>query len=162
VTASLRRTFAWEGWANREALASLRRMDAPPAAAVRWLAHVAAAQQLWRERVRGLPQGMPVWPDLALDEIAPRLDEAERRWAALLAELESDGAGGGAGDALARPVSYVNTKGERFTSPLGDVLVHVTHHGAYHRGQIAAAVRAAGGEPAYTDFIHAARTGMVE
>jgi uncharacterized damage-inducible protein DinB len=35
-------------------------------------------------------------------------------------------------------------------------------HGGYHRGQIAAAVREAGGEPAYTDFIHAVRAGLVD
>ena len=51
--------------------------------------------------------------------------------------------------------------GERFESTLGDSLQHGVLHGAYHRGQIAADVRAAGGEPAYTDFIHAAREGIV-
>jgi uncharacterized damage-inducible protein DinB len=45
---------------------------------------------------------------------------------------------------------------------VGDILTHVVAHSAYHRGQIAAAVRAAGGAPAYTDFIHAARRGLVE
>jgi uncharacterized damage-inducible protein DinB len=34
-----------------------------------------------------------------------------------------------------------------------DVLLHVALHGSYHRGQIAAAVRAAGGEPVNTDFV---------
>jgi len=154
-----RRTLAYEAWANREALASLRRMGEPPAAAVRWLAHIAAAQTVWSERVWGMSQSVPIWPELALDEIAPLLDEAERRWTALLAETAGDDAGDGA---LARPVSYANSRGERFTTRLDDILTHVTHHGAYHRGQIAAAVRAAGGEPATTDFIHAARTGVVE
>ena len=154
----LRRTFAYDAWANREALASLRHMAEPPAAAVRWMAHVAAAQLLWWERVRGVPQSMAVWPDLTLDEIADRLDEAEGRWAALLDAIE----GPGGAEALARPVSYANSRGERFRSRLEDILTHVTHHGAYHRGQVAAAVRAGGGEPASTDFIHAARTGVVE
>ena len=43
-----------------------------------------------------------------------------------------------------------------------DILAHVVLHSAYHRGQIAAAVRAGGGEPAYTDMIHAVRQGLVE
>jgi uncharacterized damage-inducible protein DinB len=42
------------------------------------------------------------------------------------------------------------------------MLVHTVLHSAYHRGQVAAEVRAAGGEPAYTDFIHAVRQGLVE
>ena len=42
-----------------------------------------------------------------------------------------------------------------------DILTHVTMHSAYHRGQIAADVRVAGFTPAYTDFIHAVRTGSL-
>jgi uncharacterized damage-inducible protein DinB len=43
-----------------------------------------------------------------------------------------------------------------------DILTHVLLHSAYHRGQIASQTRAAGGTPAYTDFIHAVRQGFVE
>jgi uncharacterized damage-inducible protein DinB len=42
------------------------------------------------------------------------------------------------------------------------VLLHVIMHSAYHRGQIAMAMRAAGQQPAYTDFIHAVRNSFVE
>jgi len=35
-------------------------------------------------------------------------------------------------------------------------------HSAYHRGQIATAMRAAGYAPAYTDFIHCIRQGFVQ
>lgn len=43
-----------------------------------------------------------------------------------------------------------------------DVLTHVIMHSVYHRGQIAAEVRASGSEPAYTDFIEAIRRGFVK
>jgi uncharacterized damage-inducible protein DinB len=43
-----------------------------------------------------------------------------------------------------------------------DVLTHVVLHSAYHRGQIASQMRAGGEQPAYTDFIHAARQGLIE
>ena len=151
------RPLTYDAWANREALASLRRLAEPPAPAVRWMAHVAAAQLLWWERIEGRAQSHPVWPEWTLAETAVRLAEAEGRWAGLLSALAA-----AEGDPLARAVHYVNSKGEPFTSTVGDIITHVTHHGAYHRGQIAAAVRAAGGEPALTDFIHAARTGVVE
>jgi uncharacterized damage-inducible protein DinB len=35
-------------------------------------------------------------------------------------------------------------------------------HSAYHRGQIASLMRAGGSAPAYTDFIHAVRRGLIE
>ena len=57
------------------------------------------------------------------------------------------------GDDRAREVDYTNSSGERFRTPLGEILLHVTHHGEHHRGQIARAVRRAGDEPVNTDFI---------
>jgi uncharacterized damage-inducible protein DinB len=63
---------------------------------------------------------------------------------------------------LAEVVGYRNSQGEYWTSAVGDILTHVAMHGAYHRAQIAAAVRESGGAPAYTDFIHAIRRGLVE
>ena len=58
-------------------------------------------------------------------------------------------------------VAYRNSKGEPWTSTVGDILTHVVTHSAYHRGQVASELRAAGFEPAYTDFIHAVRQGFL-
>jgi uncharacterized damage-inducible protein DinB len=44
-----------------------------------------------------------------------------------------------------------------FRSQISDILLHVALHSSYHRGQIAAAVRAAGVTPVNTDFITFAR-----
>ena len=63
---------------------------------------------------------------------------------------------------LARSLTYKNTKGESFSSQKQDILLHVVMHSAYHRGQIAADMRAAGFSPPYTDFIHAVRQGFLE
>ena len=62
---------------------------------------------------------------------------------------------------LDRSVAYRNSKGEPWTSTVGDILTHVVTHSAYHRGQVASELRAAGFEPAYTDFIHAVRQGFL-
>lgn len=147
------RDFDYDRWANQETLRSLQRLPAPPAQAVARLAHIAAAQQLWWERIHGLPPSMPVWPALALEECGALLAATAGRLWTLVAALEPA--------ELARPVVYANSKGERFESAVGDILRHLVLHGAYHRGQIASDVRAAGGEPAYTDLIHAVRSGHV-
>jgi uncharacterized damage-inducible protein DinB len=59
-------------------------------------------------------------------------------------------------------VTYNNSRGERWTSKIEDILQHVVMHSAYHRGQIAIDMRAAGLVPAYTDFIHAVRQSNIE
>ena len=61
-----------------------------------------------------------------------------------------------------RMVEYRNSKGEAWSNRVEDILTHVLMHSAYHRGQIALEMRAAGTEPAYTDFIHAVRQGFLE
>ncbi len=144
-----RTLFAYDAWANREALASLGADGAPPRA-VRLLAHIAATRHLWLDRLLGEAQRWPVWPDLTPAECGPLLASSESRWDDYLQGL-------GPGD-LGRPVAYTNTKGQAWTNRVEHILLHVLLHSHYHRGQIAALVRAAGREPAYTDFIHAVRS----
>lgn len=150
----LRRLFAWDDWANREALAALIAAGSPPAAAVRRMAHVVGTEWLWLARLERREKPMAVWPELTLPGCTRELDALAAAWKALLeATTPAD---------LGRQVSYVNSLGESWTGTAGDILLHVPFHSAYHRGQIASDLRAAGFEPAYTDFIHAVRQGFVE
>jgi uncharacterized damage-inducible protein DinB len=151
---SLRRQLTWSDWANREALRSMREAgDAVPEAR-RLLSHVLGAERVWLARLHGEPSPLPVWPELTLDACEALLPELRRAWGKL---LEADDA-----TMLLRRVTYRNTKGEQYTSDVGDILTHVLMHGAYHRGQIAAAMRAAGCAPASTDFILAVRRGELD
>lgn len=145
------RSFAWNAWAHRETLASLEPTRTPPAQAVRLLAHTIGAELLWSARLRGERAPIAVWPELSLAECALRLPELAGTWRAHLVELVPA--------RLEETLAYVNSKGQRHRSSVHDVLVHVVHHGAYHRGQIASLLRAAGAEPAYTDYVQATRTG---
>ncbi len=54
-------------------------------------------------------------------------------------------------------IAYTNQWDESFESKRFDILVHLFTHAHYHRGQIAASVRRAGGKPAATDFIFGVR-----
>lgn len=148
----LRRLLEYDGWANAAALASLR--ESAPPKACQWLAHVIASEWLWLSRLRDEPTRLSVWPDLDLERCAAEVAQLQEEWVRYLGEIGEDD--------LVDGVAYRNSRGEFWTSTVGDILTHVVIHGAYHRGQIAAAVRAGGGVPAYTDFIHAVRQGLVE
>ena len=150
MTEMLLRFFEFDTWANRETLRSLETMTNPPERAVALMAHIAAAQRLWLERALSTPQSVAVWPKWSLPETAKELAAVRDDWAHLIAT----------GD-LSREFAYTNTKGQQFHNKLSDVALHVAFHGVYHRGQIAALVRQHGGEPAYTDFIQAVRTGAL-
>jgi len=147
------RLFSYDEWANREVLNSLRSADAPPARSVGLLAHIVSAERLWLERLDAQQQTLPVWPTLALDQCNSQIDQLAALWKIYLTSLGEAG--------LVNSINYKNTKGETFTSQKQDVLLHVVMHSAYHRGQIAADMRAAGFTPPYTDFIHAVRQGFL-
>lgn len=148
----LGRLFAYDDWANREVLATLNKTGGQPPRSVRLMAHIFSAQKLWLERLQSQEQSLPVWPDFSLRECEAQAAELPRLWENYLAHDAG----------LARPVVYKNSKGESWTSRPEDVLLHVVMHSAYHRGQIATDMRAAGLTPAYTDFIHAVRQGFVK
>jgi uncharacterized damage-inducible protein DinB len=149
----LRRQFAYDTWANRAVLASLK-ASAQTTRPRQLLAHILSAERLWLERIRNHPQSLPIWPDFSLDQCEAQINELARLWRDFLGQL-SDAA-------LAQKVTYKNSKGEPWTSTVEDILTHVALHSAYHRGQIATQMRASGEQPAYTDFIHAARQGLIE
>ena len=148
----LRRQFAYDEWANREVLAAFR-ASPPPPRPLQLMAHLLSSERLWMERLELKPQTLPVWPDFARDECDRQAGDLAALWKNYLAHSsEAD---------LAQTVSYQNSKGETWASRKDDILMHVITHSAYHRGQVAMMVRAAGSTPAYTDFIHSIRQGFV-
>ena len=107
-------------------------------------AHIAGTEHLWYTRIRGTPAELAVWPELSVAESRA----IANRHADLFDEIVAGG-----GDALDQMVSYRNSAGRDFRNSVRDIVIHVTMHGSYHRGQIARLVRASGGEPPYTDYI---------
>jgi uncharacterized damage-inducible protein DinB len=131
-------------WADLRTLESLRAMREPPPQAVDLFAHGLAATHVWIRRVEQASAAYEVWPKLSLDE-CERLAHANH--AALQSLASSDS------EALARIVHYTNLSGRTFDTPLEEILLHLTHHAMYHRGQVSLLLRAAGGSPIGTDFI---------
>jgi uncharacterized damage-inducible protein DinB len=150
----IRNLFSYDDWANREVLASLQALATPPARSIQLLAHIVSAERLWLERLLVQKQTWPVWPLFTLEQCKLEVDRLSGLWKNYLTSLGEAG--------LSQTITYKNTKGESFTSQEQDILMHVVMHAAYHRGQIAADMRAAGFTPASTDFIHAVRQGFVE
>jgi uncharacterized damage-inducible protein DinB len=150
----LRKLFLYDDWANREVLQGLAASQAPSVRSIRLLAHILSAQKLWFERLKGQPQSLPVWPEYELTECEALLAELAGSWRSYFETADES--------ELERGVPYKNSKGEAFNSRVEDILTHVAMHGSYHRGQIAAVMRASGFTPAYTDFIHAVRQSFVE
>lgn len=150
----LQRLFIYDDWANRAVAAALEALPAPPPRSLKYMSHIVAAERLWLERLRVEKQTYPVWPDFTLEHCKLEIRGLREQWKSYLASLKEDG--------LSRALTYRNSKGESWSNSKEDILVHVLMHSAYHRGQIATDMRTAGFTPAYTDFIHGVRQGLVE
>ena len=145
---AIRRLLDHLAWADQAVLQNLGSRSPAPEKAMAYFAHVLAAEELWIQRIEGrAPAVVAVWPKLTLDQCAA-LAQANGRALGRIVEEEE----------LERGVIYARSTGEKYTSTVGDILLHLATHGCYHRGQVAAVVRGSGGEPVNTDYIHYRRT----
>jgi uncharacterized damage-inducible protein DinB len=154
----LTKQFAYNAWANRETLRSLAaalagRPDAVPQRSLEVMAHLVGAEWAWLRRLGPKSPDVPVWPNLTFEECDAQLRALSLTWKDYLEGLTPE--------ALHRVLAYVNFKGERWTSKVGDILTHVVTHGCYHRGQVATLLGRAGFPVPYTDYIECVRRGYL-
>ncbi len=143
----LRRLFKYDLWANERVLRALEAL--PPGQAsssiARLFSHIIAAQQVWLRRVQGADLfGLKAWPEMDPESWPGLLQTTHAAW---LDQLKAHA------DGFEAVVSYQDTKGHPFETPLHEIITHVVIHGQHHRAQIATHLRALGLTPPPTDFI---------
>lgn len=108
--------------------------------------HVASTKKHWWHRLQEEPgTDLDLWPDLAPDECESLLGEMHHRYINFLDETSDTD--------LEGSVTYRNSSGKTFETPVREILMHLLTHNHYHRGQIAQSVRQQGYEPIWTDYI---------
>lgn len=141
----LEKHFEYDYWANTQWLDFANSGQYGSDDMRRLLAHIVGAQQVWLARLRQRPVDHTlIWPNWSLEQTRGQLYNMHSKWADLLAAHAQK---------LDQRLAYKNSKGKDFITAVGDILMHVISHGAYHRGQIARACRLAGGYPVNTDYI---------
>lgn len=144
---TLRQLFSYNEWANRQMLDSLGKLANPNLKATRALAHLLISEKTWAARLQANldTTGFDFWQGTTLDECNQLADEVGQVYHQLFSELTEE--------ALDSRATYKNSKGVEYQTSYRDILQQVLLHSTYHRGQVAMAVRAEGGEPAYTDYV---------
>jgi uncharacterized damage-inducible protein DinB len=153
------RWFTYERDVHRTTLESLTRLDESQKAsssfkkAVDLLAHVIAARKMWLFRFGVTTEKVELFPrDVKVETLPVLIEQMESDWHQYLSTLSDED--------LQRVFEYTSYEGKRFRNSVGDILTQLFGHSWYHRGQIAALVRAIGGEPAVTDFVFWAREAV--
>jgi uncharacterized damage-inducible protein DinB len=139
------RLFEHLEWADARVLGSLRSAKNPQKRSLELYSHILGAEHTWLSRINETTKRVDVWPALTLDECEGLGRDNVAAFKDLVSRLTPD--------LLAKSITYRNSAGDQFTSTVEDILTHVAMHGSYHRGQIAAAIRAGGDTPSPTDYI---------
>lgn len=109
--------------------------------------HLVGAEWLYGSRFRGVsPEA--TWS--AADHPTPA--SIREPWEFVMKELSSFAAAQ-TEVSLRKPLSYRNLKGEAIRHPLGEVILQMTNHSTYHRGQVTTLLRQLGARPVSTDLI---------
>jgi uncharacterized damage-inducible protein DinB len=140
----IRKLITYDKWAIDRSLGSID--GASESKAKLLLSHILLAEKIWLTRLLGNDSsGIPTFEEFPIDECEKMAAELHQGYEKFINSLsEAD---------LNRSITYKNTKGDEFSTPIREILMHVGLHGAYHRGQIALLVREGGETAVNTDFI---------
>src|ERR1700682_965781 len=137
---TIHKLFNHDRWAIDRILDSFKSRSATNQKALNLLAHLLLAEEIWLLRIKGIDTSkINKSQELSVRECESLAVELNTAYAEFFSSLREDDL-----DAL---VTYKNSTGAEFLTPLKDILMHVALHGVYHRGQIALAVRGEGGVP---------------
>ena len=152
-TSYFRRLFEYERNSNAKSLASVetipasRRGEPGYQRALDLHAHMAISRLLWLHRLGAEPTAPTAYnmDGLTAAEVRALMERMEKGWAQYLERLPDDG--------MDDVIEYQSMASGRFRNSMSDILTHLAGHAWYHRGQIAAHVKSAGGTPAMTDHM---------
>lgn len=140
----LRKLFSYDEWAISRSLSSLENPDNSKARLL--LSHILLSEKIWLVRLKGEDSShIQTFEEFSLARCIEISGELHRSYIKFLDSLQEKD--------LDFLITYQNTKGLEFQTPVKDILTHVGLHGVYHRGQIALLVRENGGQANNTDFI---------
>jgi uncharacterized damage-inducible protein DinB len=140
-THSIRQLTEYSCWANGAWIDFIERNRPSDQFLLERISHILSGEDVWFRRIAGAPVDSNVWTVLTFDQMRERLAQHRDVYDSL---LRAD---------VSRVVDYTRFTGEKYRSPISDILVHLSHHGAHHRGQMATHVSAHGLKPINTDFI---------
>jgi len=153
---SIQELFGFDEWATNRTLDSVaalseeqfkRDLKSSHGGIHGTLVHMCGADWVWLERWKGnSPNAL-----LSNDQL-PTLEALKERWklyrtevSILLSALD---------DArLQAPLAYKDLKGNQYSQPLHQLMIHKVVHASYHRGQVVTMLRQLGTKPVNTDLV---------
>ena len=140
----LRGLYAYNDWANRRVIVSLKENNC--GAALRILCHLLITEKEYFERLYGKDStGFDFWPALTIEECGDLAREINEHYEKLLKRFDDEG--------LDLYIRYRTSQGIKHENDFRELLTHVLFHSATHRGNIVIKLREECFEPPATDYI---------
>jgi uncharacterized damage-inducible protein DinB len=140
----IQRLWSHAAWADGLMSSALVSADLPEPAAAEF-GHLLGADEVWLSRLEGRPPALAVWPKLTAEQLRSSVEAIHAGYGRYLKTLDEA--------RLSALNRYTNSAGREFTTPIGEILLHVPMHAQYHRGKVNLLLRQARLEPAPVDYI---------
>lgn len=109
------------------------------------LTHLLTSDYLWLQRFKGSPIA-----DVPRDWKTDDVDSIMHIWLPMQTEMEARVRE--LSNNPTQKIDFITRAGVAYSLPLADLVMHITNHGTYHRGQIVNMIRMLGEKPVNTDF----------
>jgi len=152
--ATLKSLFEYKRWANRELFDMIERLpaDEKRLPMVRTLSHIYVADRIFRAHLAGELHSFTsphVAEVPALADLRREVEDTDEWYLQYVTNLTPE--------ALAQRIHFRFTDGDLGTLSREEILLHITMHGCYHRGNVGQMLRERGLPPPldiYTRFLH--------
>ena len=118
------------------------------------LNHLVWAEKVWLSRVKKNTTAMMPENGMNVDRLLQEWKQVSDDWAALIENTPEN--------EFETVLTYFNSRGEKYSNTLGEIIIHFIDHSTYHIGQMMNAIRGFGLEPVQTNFIHYLRALKVK
>lgn len=152
--ATLESLFAFKLWSNKELFEALGTLNAAESVQpmLRTLSHIYVTDRIFRAHLSGVPHSYTsphLVPPPTLSELRAAVEETDEWYLQYVSSLTPE--------ALAERIQFQFTDGDMGSMSREEMLLHITTHGCYHRGNVGQMLRDRGVSPPrdlYTRFLH--------
>jgi uncharacterized damage-inducible protein DinB len=135
----------YEHWANAQIIGAIESLETPPEKVLSLMSHILNAQMIWFTRVANDHLVVGVWDLLPVSWLQETAEHSYQKWGSYIRDTEDAD--------FEKVITYQTTTGTTYHTPLGEILTHLSHHAAYHRGQIIALLKSVMLHVPSTDYI---------
>jgi uncharacterized damage-inducible protein DinB len=136
--------FEYEKWANARILDGISQLKEPDEKMLDIMSHILLVQMVWYSRMAGVA-APPVWEKKSLQQCKEIYAVNNKILEPFIAKQTKD--------TITSTVDYKNTKGEKYSNTVLQILTHLFNHSTYHRGQIVERLKSKIAKMPETDYI---------